>query len=381
MKPVTDMHDRDGSLGLLRHIAATSLPGWSQGPPTQVPRDAWPRLLGGIAQERLSGLATAAVEQGWLVLEDDQFGELLDQHREAMLWTLKIERTLLVVSNHLEALGIGSIVLKGPALAHTHYPDPSLRAFRDLDLLVPTRQWRAACSALAALGMRRRLPEPRPGFDERFGKAAVYTGGEGVQVDLHRTLAHGPFGQWMDPDELFGRTTSFELADRNLKRLDDTALLLHACVHASLGWTPPELLPLRDIAQISTAGDVDWASLEGLAARWRLSAVLVHAFTTTMEAFGPVVPSHGRRLMHLDVQPEESRALRAYITDRRWRGATVLPTLRAMRGVRTKAAYLTALILPKREFVKARTEHRLRGSYLRRWAVPLRWIRGSGRRS
>lgn len=375
------MPDRDRSAALMRRIAATSLPGRSQELTARIPPPAWPRLLGGIAQERLSGLAVAAAEQGWLWLDEDQFGQLLETHRDAMLWTLRVERTLLLVSRHLEASGVRPIVLKGPALAHTHYPDPSWRAFRDLDLLVPTRHWRAACSALAALGMRRRLPEPRPGFDERFGKAAVYTGSEGVQVDLHRTLAQGPFGQWMDPDELFGRTTSFELAGRNLKRLDDTALLLHACVHASLGWTPPELLPLRDIAQISTVGDVDWASLEGLAARWRLSAVLVHAFTTTMEAFGPVVPSHGRLLMHLDVQPEESRALRAYITDRRWRGATVLPTLRAMRGVRTKAAYLTALILPKREFVKARTEHGLRGSYLRRWAVPLRWIRGSGRRS
>jgi hypothetical protein len=298
-----------------------------------------------------------------------------------MLWTLRVERMLLVVSRHLEALGVGSVVLKGPALAHTHYPDPSLRAFRDLDLLVPTRQWRAACSALEALGMRRRLPEPRPGFDERFGKAAVYTGSEGVQVDLHRTLAQGPFGQWMDPEELFGRTTSFALAGRNLRRLDDTALLLHACVHASLGWTPPELLPLRDIAQISTAGEVDWASLEGLAARWRLGAVLVHAFATTSQAFGPVLPLPSRRLIHMDIRPEDSRALRSYTTGRRWRGATVRSTLRAIKGTRTKAAYIGALVFPKREFLKARTEDGKRGSYLQRWAVPMRWIRGSRRRS
>jgi hypothetical protein len=375
------MADRDGLLGLVRRIAATSLPGRSRGPTTKVPPAAWPRLLSRIVQERLSGLAVEAAEQGWLWLDDDQLRELLEQHREAMLWTLRVERMLLVVSRHLEALGVGSVVLKGPALAHTHYPDPSLRAFRDLDLLVPTRQWRAACSALEALGMRRRLPEPRPGFDERFGKAAVYTGSEGVQVDLHRTLAQGPFGQWMDPEELFGRTTSFALAGRNLRRLDDTALLLHACVHASLGWTPPELLPLRDIAQISTGGEVDWASLEGLAARWRLGAVLVHAFTTTLQALGSVLPTKGRRLMHMEVRPEERRALRAYITGRRRRGATVRSTLRAIRGPRTKAAYIVALVFPKREFVMARTGDGGRGSYLHRWAVPLRWIRGFGRRS
>jgi hypothetical protein len=375
------MPDRDRQAALLRCIAATSLPGWPREPTARVPPAAWPRLLGEIQNERLSGLALAAAERRWLWLDDDQFVELIDRHREAMLWTLKVEQTLLIVSRHLETRGVSPIVLKGPALAHTLYPDPSWRGFRDLDLLVPTRHWRAACSALEALGMRRRLPEPRPGFDERFGKAAVYTGSDGVQVDLHRTLAQGPFGQWMDADELFDRTTSFELAGRNLRRLDDTALLLHACVHASLGWTPPELLPLRDVAQISTAGEVDWVSLEALAARWRLGVVLVHAFATTLQAFGHVLPSPARGLMETEVRPEERRALRAYITDRRWRGAGVLPTLRALRGVRTKAAYLTALILPKREFVQARARNGERASYLRRWAVPMHWIRRSRRRS
>jgi len=375
------MPDRDGLMGLVRRIAATSLPGLSQGATALVPPAAWPRLLGAVVQERLSGLAVAAAEHGWLRLEDDQVEELLEQQREAMLWTLRVEQKLLVVARHLEARSVLPIVLKGPAVAHTVYPDPSWRAFRDLDLLVPTRQWRAACSALEALGMRRRLPEPRPGFDERFGKAAVYTGYDGVQVDLHRTLAHGPFGQWMDPEELFGRTTSFELAGRNLRRLDDTALLLHACVHASLGWTPPELLPLRDIAQISTAGDVDWASLEDLAARWRLGAVLSHAVATTLEAFGQVMPPPSQRLMHMEVRPEERRALRAYITGRRWRGATERSTLRAIKGARMKTAYIVALIFPKREFVKARTADGDRGSYLQRWAIPVRWFRRSGWRS
>jgi putative nucleotidyltransferase-like protein len=368
------MTDRNALLGLMQRIAATSLPGSSQREPVRVPAAAWPRLLSRVVQERLSGLAVAAAQHGWLGLDDDQFGELLEHHRAAMLWTLRVERTLLVVSRHLEARGVRPIVLKGSALAHTLYPDPSWRAFRDLDLLVRTRQWKAACSALEALGMRRRLPEPRPGFDERFGKAAVYVGSEGYQVDLHRTLAQGPFGQWMDPEELFARTTPFELAGRRLHRLDDTALLLHACVHASLGWTPPQLLPLRDVAQVSTAGDVDWASLEALAAQWRLTAVLGHAFGVTLRAFGPVLPSRVRRLMDMEVPPEESRALLAYTTDGRWRGATEWSTLRALKGARTKAAYVRALLFPKRQFVKARTKDGEAGSYLRRWAVPMRRI-------
>lgn len=78
-------------------------------------------------------------------------------------------------------------------------------------------------------------------------------------------MAAGPFGQWMEPEELFGRARQFELAARTLRRPDHTALLLHACVHPSLGWEPPEL-PIRDVAQVATAPDVGWAELEAIAA-------------------------------------------------------------------------------------------------------------------
>ena len=133
------MPDPDGLPELIRRIAATSLPDSSEGAPVGVPPAAWPRILGRVVQERLSGLAVAAAQDGWLQLNDDQFAELLGQHRDAMTWTLRVERILLVVSRRLEARGVRPIVLKGPALAHTLYPDPSWRAFRDLDLLVRPR--------------------------------------------------------------------------------------------------------------------------------------------------------------------------------------------------------------------------------------------------
>ena len=38
----------------------------------------------------------------------------------------------------------------------------------------------------------RESAEPRPGFDRRFGKGVCLVRPDGVQVDLHRTLAAGP---------------------------------------------------------------------------------------------------------------------------------------------------------------------------------------------
>ena len=42
----------------------------------------------------------------------------------------------------LAAAGIPSRVLKGVALAHTAYPQPELRVFGDVDLLVPSARRR-----------------------------------------------------------------------------------------------------------------------------------------------------------------------------------------------------------------------------------------------
>jgi hypothetical protein len=86
------MSEQEGLPELMRRIAAASLPGVSGRGTIRVPSATWPYLLGGVVRERLSGLAVAAAELGWLGLEDDQFEELLEQHRAAMLWTLRVEQ-------------------------------------------------------------------------------------------------------------------------------------------------------------------------------------------------------------------------------------------------------------------------------------------------
>ncbi len=50
---------------------------------------------------------------------------------------LRVERVLLDVTLTLDRAGIDSRVLKGVALSHTAYSDPSERVFGDVDLLVP----------------------------------------------------------------------------------------------------------------------------------------------------------------------------------------------------------------------------------------------------
>jgi hypothetical protein len=363
---------------LIRWVAGFGLPqsaATSEG--IDLTETAWPPILAALHGRRLTGLAVAAAEAGMIRLTDEQWGELLQWHRSAMIGALSIERTMIRVVDALEASDIEVVVLKGTALAHTIYPDPSWRPFGDLDLLVRTRDWRRACAVLAELGFRRHLPEPRRGFDERFGKAATHVGEDGIEVDLHRTLVLGPFGLWMEPEKLFGSTERFSLAGRSFRRLGDTQLLLHACMHASLGFRPPLPIPVRDVAEVALRGPVDWESLARIAIAWRLRAVVQHALGVASDTLDVTWPTGAELVLTAPADRRERRALAAYTTDQRNRGGTILATLPAIRGASAKLAFLRSMLIPGGEFLAARAGNR-RPSYRRRWAIPLRWLSRAG---
>jgi hypothetical protein len=376
------MTEEQSARTVARRVAAFGLPGSEEREPVRIAEERWPATLAELDREKLTGLAVAAAEAGALSLNDEQVEDLLERHREAMAWALGLERTLLRLAEAFAERGIGFVVLKGPALAHTIYPDPSWRLFGDLDLLVRTRDWRRALAALADLGLRRRLPEPRRGFDERFGKAAVHRTPDGQEIDLHRTLALGPFGVWIQPDELFQRTDRFHVAGATLQRLDDTGLLAHACVHSALGDRPALLLSTRDVAQISALGSVDWAALRDWANRWRLNVVLRHALQVACGVLGAPWPVDYRDDPRPGGDRTSLRALEAYLSERRSRGGTTLAMLGAISGLRSKATYARMLLFPGRDFLDARGGPPGWPARVHRWRIVFRWVLGSnGRRS
>jgi putative nucleotidyltransferase-like protein len=318
------------------------------------PADAreWNALLGRIRFERVGGLAVEAAATGALDLAEDQADELLRLHRAGMTWCLHAERKLLRLADAFDDAGIEYAVLKGPALAHTVYREPCLRPFGDLDLLVRSEDYDGASALLTRIGHARSRPEPRPGWEARFGKASVHVDpNDGIEIDLHRTLVLGPFGQWIDADALMTNLATFVVGGRTFPRLDDTGMFLNVVLHAALGWAHPRIAPIRDCYELAALASLDEGRLKRWVSSWRLGAAFERARSLVATQLGVKPP----RVFDLGSMAtrEDRRLLANYSLETRAL-ALQLTTMRALPGIAAKAQYVWGLAVPDRAFLQAR---------------------------
>lgn len=317
-------------------------------PSRRLDDDEWDQLLAGVAHHRLSGLLLGAVEAGALPAGAEQGRRATALHAAAVRITLLAERVLLDAAVALDAARIPLRVLKGAAHAHLLYADPTLRPFIDADVLVPPACFGDALSTLGRAGWSPVLPELRPGFRARFGKAATLRSEGRPEVDLHRTLAAGRFGLALPVDELFDGGMPFPLGGRTLLGLDPVARALHACYHAALGDPRPRLLSLRDVAEC--VQDVGLEPLRARARTWRGEAVLARAVLLT----GRTLRLPGDELSAWADRHRaglgERIALRSHGAERS-SGAQLLAALPVL-GARAKLDLAFALLVPERAYVE-----------------------------
>jgi hypothetical protein len=328
-------------------LAARGLPG---APPIRCdePLDdpSWRWLHAEVERNRLTGLLAIAIAEGELPVTEVQDQQAGVAELNLATHVVSLERLLLDVVERFDGAGVDLRVLKGPAFAHTAYSLPEARPFADIDILVRGRQLEQAGHLLDELGIARRVPELRPGFDRRFARTITRaTTKGGFVVDVHRTLASGPFTFLVDADELFTRPSSFELAGRRLARLDPTLAFVHSCVHLVLGGRP-RLLTVRDVVEHARLDGLDPAAAADIAARWRLTAVVARALDDAQERLGLDRSLFAELRRELDPTAEERRLLAGFRAEVGHSDEQALGSLAHVPGVRLKAAFALAHVWP-----------------------------------
>lgn len=344
---------------LLATVAAYGLPGSALGLPQAPLSDRrWERLLRAAASERLVGLLGAAVADEALPVTDAQLEELAARHQDAMKLTLRVERAAQHVVGTLAEAGVPTRMLKGLALGHLSYPEPEQRPTGDVDVLVPSARFDEAIAALTAAGARRVLPELRPGFDRRFTKAVTMTAADGHNVlDVHRTFVMGPFGLAIDLEELMSGGQHFTVGETVMTALGREERLLHAAYNVAVGERPPRTLALRDVAQLILVEGIDADRAVELARAWGGQAVLAEAIEEAWQR----LQLHDRTSLTSwasSYRPTGLEQRRLAASRSRSYAPKARASLPLIPGWRDKVAFVTALALPRRGWLRSRGDHR-----------------------
>jgi hypothetical protein len=137
----------------------------------------------------------------------------------------------------LDAAAIPVVVLKGMALAHLVYPDPTLRPMQDVDLWTPPDQLERTAETLRQAGFEfpRRTYEGRwtPGAAGGDEDRALEVPGTPILFELH-----GALPSWAELPPAFAaaawaRATTAPLGDVTARVLAPEDLLLHVALHLS----------------------------------------------------------------------------------------------------------------------------------------------------
>lgn len=340
---------------LVRAVAAHGLAGSVLALPEEPLEDRdFDELLASVGVQRLSGLLWSAVRDGAIPATSEQTERTEWHHVEALAGVLSLEQLLIEAAGSLAEAGIASRVLKGPALAHLDFPDPTLRTFGDVDLLVRGRDFDRATVALSGSGHHRVNPELRPGFDRRFSQGTSYRTDDGLELDLHRSFTMGPFGVRLAVDDLWRASESFWVGGHELLALPAEERFLHACYHAVLSEGSPRLVPLRDLAQLLLTRTLDVDRVHELARASRGAGVVARAVRHAWHAFDIAdVLALSAWAQTYRSNERETADLALYDRGSQHAGGT-MASVRALPRWRDRAAFVHAMVRPTRHEVTSR---------------------------
>ena len=157
---------------------------------------------------------------------------LLQRRRDAAAAEIIREQELAKVLDALNAAGLSALLLKGAALAYTHYPQSWMRPRLDTDLLVAPAVRTRAIATLQSLGY-----QP----STHFGGELVTHQSQLIRTDRHGLLHRVDLHWKIANPQVFADAFSFEELDRRAVRipqlgssartLSPSHSLVLACVH------------------------------------------------------------------------------------------------------------------------------------------------------
>ena len=308
-------------------------------------------------------------------------GQIDDAHRAAAILDEVEVRELNRVLVALEAHGVAPLVLKGAALAHTHYRESWLRPRLDADLLIPDSQRQLVADILHDLGFVRPLLISGELVMYQMAFARLGPIGE-MHLDVHWRVANPQtLAEMPNYEELASRACTISVRGQSVRTLSPVDGLLLACVHrAAHHGLSDDLIWLYDIHLLAERfSATEWADFVALATRHQVRSLCSSGLQAARDSFHTPIPREVMLCLTDVARGAEKSAV--YLRKDLTRLERLLADLGAL-GLRARLRLLFEHLIPPAGYISAKYSVRHRSLlplfYLRRVVEGIgHWARAS----
>ncbi|TAL11934.1 MAG: hypothetical protein EPO02_03045 [Nitrospirae bacterium] len=252
--------------------------------------------------------------------------------------------------------------VRGLALAELLYGDITARPMGDLDLLVRKDDLPAVAAALTELGFRE--VDRRPGFARTYSNTLEFVKDRHgwIIVEPHWTIAYPPFADRIDMDAVWKRCVRGRALGMETWLLSREDLVLHLCCHLVHKKDDAPLLWFYELDRLirQAGAALDWSQVVQIARETGQSLLIAEALRSTRRLFATPVPeSVALQLKAASARTTPSvggfadhRVAHLLAGDSCADGRESLTLFFAIKGLRAKIRYLSALLFPSSEFMR-----------------------------
>ena len=280
----------------------------------------------------------------------------------AAMWELYHGQSVTEALRSLAAAGVPAILIKGTALAYSHYPEADLRSRGDTDLVISPQSVERTCEVLQSQGFRREIAMRGRFISYQSTFTKVDPAGFTHALDVHWRLSNSEvLSQLLTYDELARSASRLAKLDEQAMAASPCHLLLIACIHRCAHRQNPyfvdevahhtdsRLIWLYDIhllAESLTAPE--WESLTELAQRKGLLAICLEGLRLAQHAFGTRLPAAVSSHAAPDIDSAPSRYLESSKLRQQWMDFI------ALRNPLHQLQFIRELIFPPAAYMRAK---------------------------
>ena len=358
--------------------------------PPDAPKDDWDKLLIALKNQWISPLLYWKITT--LSSASHLPNHVVEQLRNAFLWsrfrTLQMEKQLSGMLGAFQHAGIEILILKGPALARSVYPDPATRPSSDLDILIKPSQVKRAGVLLEELGYqletKRFMSFLKNIYKDEIFKATGNTRNlRGIELHWDLYLLHGTTRE-VGVEDLFQRAVELKTPSQTMSILHPIDALMYAAINIRNHLPHNRLTWIYDTAllagQLSKADD--WKILQRRCVEWRGRNALETALKQAREWTGISIPFGFDNFSQwpAPVAVESARHRRPDMGHEWLTGGMLIYVIRTLRfdtlsSIFSMVTGVFTLLFPSVDYIRASypPSHRwlLPLSYVRRW---LNWV-------